>query len=454
MRSVQPPVFYGQSVEDLPPRLLGRLHGNTFAAFTGPNGGLASVNRSTQALNINEPDVDYIDSDDIQLDAQPNAYVTSQKPPPRKSPFSDIAAYFKRPSPAINNDRITTVSHNRINNNYNNRKRVRDYDSQDSLDCDVPAWRGEAPSPLSPHPARAPPNAFLHFGDGPLNYGLAVHNSLPNQRVSINSECNGSIVDYAGTRSCENLFTSNKSPINHNNGDHHNNQDLCGGSLGSLEGLTSSEDHVKTGDSVMLVSCQDGQGSTVNRLLLDSCPDTPVVDQNYNPLIMVEGAGGVGVPLQTQSMPITPRNNVYQISNIPNCDVQSAPVTPRNLQQAAMNGNNDDDDAITPTNPPQHMNDFTHPRNHSHNRLSSSMSNGNFNLHSSRGNDNSSSFLNGNYKKSCSRDAMMCGAKNPASAAAAASAGKRGDDGGLACHRAKFLTLELVEGGALAGQSV
>ncbi|ROT72201.1 PP2C-like domain-containing protein [Penaeus vannamei] len=87
MRGVQPDIVYGRTCEELPSRKLRRPRPKVLAAFTGPGGGLASVNRGGHPpLQRDEADLDYIDADDAMSDAQPNAYVTSQKPPPLPDP--------------------------------------------------------------------------------------------------------------------------------------------------------------------------------------------------------------------------------------------------------------------------------------------------------------------------------------------------------------------------------
>ncbi|RXG68188.1 PP2C-like domain-containing protein [Armadillidium vulgare] len=82
-RTAQPTIVFGRSVEELPPRSIGKLKRPSFAAYTGPGGGLAAVNR-TQPTS--EPDVDFIDAEDALPDDQPNAYVTCQRPPPPPDP--------------------------------------------------------------------------------------------------------------------------------------------------------------------------------------------------------------------------------------------------------------------------------------------------------------------------------------------------------------------------------
>ncbi|KAG7167580.1 PP2C-like domain-containing protein, partial [Homarus americanus] len=140
MRGVQPAIVYGRTCEELPSRALRSPRSHVLAAFTGPGGGLTSVNRGGHPpLQRDEADLDYIDADDATSDAQPNAYVTSQKPPPRKTPYADIAAYFRKrdPKSPVHKKSCGGVSEGR---------------SMDSLDCEAPSWRGEAPSPLSPNP--------------------------------------------------------------------------------------------------------------------------------------------------------------------------------------------------------------------------------------------------------------------------------------------------------------
>ncbi|CAL4115814.1 unnamed protein product, partial [Meganyctiphanes norvegica] len=286
-RSAQPPIIFGRTCEALPSRPLSWPHDNVFAAFTGPAGGLASVNREGQkSLQPDEPDLGYIDEDDLPSESQPNAYVTSQKPPPRKSPFSDIAEYFmqrKLRSPSCENSTVTngiaTNGSIGCSANCNGVNR-----SLDSLDCDAgaPSWRGEAPSPLSPHPARAPPEAFLQFGDdGPLNYELTL---------GVNANCsNGG----------DGIFANGHSDTSHMEGERHNvnGSSYSRNSFGSWVG-NGNEGLGEPQVEAVLVSCRNSGTGSVNNLLVDQPSDEGTtttttmekqqLDDNLNPLIMVD----------------------------------------------------------------------------------------------------------------------------------------------------------------------
>lgn len=402
-----------------------------YSAFTGPGGGLATVNRRSHAIDITDQDVDFIDEDVDLPDDQPNAYVTCQRPPPRKSAFSDMAEYFRRPShtpkPDIKALRDQNKSSNLLNNNNivicedvhaeENRgvprtaELVNNYLSRDSLECVVPAWRGEAPSPLSPHPARAPPNAFLQFGDSPLTYELAVPTSSTDQ---LEDQHQASVPpDYGATRSCENICSA-ASPVS-NGG-----SSLCGGSLGSLEGISSA---VAVEDNLMLVSCHDSKTGTVNSLMLSdgiTSPTTPLaLDQNFNPLNGgEENTVTLNSPTVTRSTPITP-----QINSVTYADqnTQSAPTTPRaNLLDDNNLVNINTDHKIPHISLQQKVLQQSLANKTTDSTRTSNQSNVNNNIDSS------------NVSVDHSEDLT--------------------NEGGLIDHRAKFLTLELVEGCTLSGQ--
>ncbi|XP_050728167.1 uncharacterized protein LOC127004468 isoform X2 [Eriocheir sinensis] len=248
-RGVQPTIVYGRSCEELPSRPLRGPRPHVLAAYTGPAGGLTSVNRGGHPpLQRDEADLDYIDADDATSDAQPNAYVTSQKPPPRKTPYYDLAAYFRKREPEAKG------------RGGDGEGGVRAGGSDDSLDCEAPSWRGEAPSPLSPNPGRAPPSAFLQFGDGPLNYGLR----LPRGE-------DGCCLNGVGAGS---------------GGGDGSDAGSGGGSDGN--GAYSNTGRCWQGDAggeAVLVSCTDEGGGVVVNQLLD-----PQLDQNLNPLITLHTA--------------------------------------------------------------------------------------------------------------------------------------------------------------------
>uniref|UniRef100_A0A6A7G5C4 PP2C-like domain-containing protein CG9801 n=1 Tax=Hirondellea gigas TaxID=1518452 RepID=A0A6A7G5C4_9CRUS len=458
-RHTQPVILSGRSCDDLPPVNVGRMHRRVYSAFTGPGGGLASVNCGSQALDIPDQNVDYIDQDDGLPDDQPNAYVTCQKPPPRKSPFSDMAEYFRRPSktakpPKIGSSSITCSSsscnrgYNNNNSNVNNNSNgllnnnnifvsedpiddnrgnggrttktsgvvANSYTSRDSLECVVPSWRGEAPSPLSPHPARAPSNAFLQFGDSPLNYELAVptlstgHLETEHQQTTC--------VDYGQTRSCENIC-SGASPTSDEN------SSLCGGSLGSLEGIGTNLP-ADVDDPLLLVSCHDSESGTVNSLVLSertASPTTsPPVDQNFNPL-MKPNQNDITKPTVSRSTPITPQMNTITLADQ---NTQSAPSTPRNdLSSNEKSTSNNISNTLADQKMPQ--------ISLQQKLLQQSLANKTANNRSGHSN------LNKNIDSKANRTNHSNNHN-----------GDLTNEGGLIDHRAKFLSLDLVEGCTLS----
>lgn len=56
-------ILHGRSPEELPSKTLGSLSEDeeVFAALTGPDRGLTTVNLKQRHLSISDPDVDYID---------------------------------------------------------------------------------------------------------------------------------------------------------------------------------------------------------------------------------------------------------------------------------------------------------------------------------------------------------------------------------------------------------
>lgn len=360
-----------------------------YAAFTGPGGGLASVNCVAPTLNIGDQDVDYIDDDDSLPDDQPNAYVTCQRPPPRKSPFSDMAEYFRRPSQHIKPD-INKMQQYRQNKNNNivvcedcihEKDRTGIKSSEDeyrnSLECVVPAWRGEAPSPLSPHPCRAPDNAFLQFGDNPLSYELTV------------APASQSVVMTTNSRSCENMCSGDSS------------SSLCSAaSLASLEIISTAPHNItQLHDTCSLPSPSSPATSSLHPLsssLPTSSHLASFMDHNdnapsqFSPVrtqsgssSLTEGSLGTDVRLSFKS----PEHK--------SCSLM--PLQQKLLQQAIANKT-------------------------SHYRAASCGNVLNNNLNS---NDTSN---NNDVKTDLT------------------------NEGGLIAHRAKFLTLDLVEGSTLSGQ--
>ncbi|KAK7079668.1 hypothetical protein SK128_015386, partial [Halocaridina rubra] len=283
MRGVQPDIVYGRTCEELPSSVLRHLSPKVLAAFTGPGGGLASVNRGGHPpLQRDDPDLDFIDADDAAPDAQPNAYVTSRKPPPRKTPYADVAAYFRKrdPKSPLRNRTLDTVSGGR---------------SMDSLDCEAPSWRGEAPSPLSPHPGRAPPTAFLQFGDGPLNYGLTLPPADTGGGTSSDGCAYGSNGVGANRVSCSFNERNDSSSYsdNHVNGSADRRQMLEGSCDMNLwaSNNSSTGERIHTDNMGMmetvLVSCRDEGGGTINELVMQPSM-CAALDDNLNPLVMVD----------------------------------------------------------------------------------------------------------------------------------------------------------------------
>ena len=464
----QPKILSGRNCDDLPPIAVGRIHRKVYSAFTGPGGGLASVNPSNHTLDIDDKDVDFIDNDDDLPDDQPNAYVTCQQPPPRKSPFSDMAEYFKKPTakPPITssyrknrraNASSTTINNNDIDADNNNKllkTHVRNvssssnkssgsydhYASKDSLECTAPSWRGEAPSPLSPHPSRAPHNAFLQFGDSPLNYELSVPSFTNEMAVSPSDiqsptlQSGGSvIIDYNSSRSCENICNAT-SPGSHDG----ECPSLGGGSLGSLEGVGGGEEGVEE-DSVMLVSCQDSKQRTVNSLVLPErsnnsqskvqsvSPCTPLIDQNSNPLLKL-------VDSHTRSASLSPKlvaGDTFLLKASLQSDqnlnsTQSAPSTPRN----------DDPNCCDLLHTNQHSIPSAAQGDHKPVSLQQKI------MQQSLANKSASCKISASNSPNNNNSVNGTGAASDLT-----------NEGGLVGHRAKFLTLELVEGCTLSGQS-
>ena len=130
------------------------------------------MNRRGPAPLEHREELDFIDASDVSSDAAPNAYATSQRPQGRKpNPYAAdvIAAYFQSRQ-EMNKRKMKEKAQG------GKGKEMRISEGSREDESDVPSWRGEAPSPLSPNPGTTPAAAFLRFGDGPLNYGL----SLPN----------------------------------------------------------------------------------------------------------------------------------------------------------------------------------------------------------------------------------------------------------------------------------
>ncbi|XP_064093432.1 uncharacterized protein LOC135206119 isoform X3 [Macrobrachium nipponense] len=354
VRSVQPAIVYGRTCEELPSSSLRCPSAKVLAAFTGPGGGLASVNRGGHPpLQRDEPDLDYIDADDATSDAQPNAYVTSQKPPPRKTPYADVAAYFRKRDPRspLKQRAFDGVSGGR---------------SMDSLECEAPSWRGEAPSPLSPHPGRAPPTAFLQFGDGPLNYGLTLPPDVATSATDDAADGGGATDGCAfgsngvGGASRNSYSVNERVPggyvVNHSNGSvveigemfgvNHscetNNSWVSINGSGS-GGMMSVDPRIQQTDNMglvetVLVSCQEEGGGTINELVMQPATTTTTtttsasLDDNLNPLIMVDTKSHV--LSQSKSIPLDNRT-------CPSGTTQSDAVVTDNADRTCENGNYD-----------------------------------------------------------------------------------------------------------------
>lgn len=358
---MQPTIVYGRSCEELPSRPLRGPRPHVLAAYTGPAGGLTSVNRGGHPpLQRDEADLDYIDADDATSDAQPNAYVTSQKPPPRKTPYYDLAAYFRKREPEAKG------------RGGDGEGGVRGGGSDDSLDCEAPSWRGEAPSPLSPNPGRAPPSAFLQFGDGPLNYGLR----LPRGEDGC---CLNGVGAGSGGGDGSDAGSGGGSDGDGGNGAYSNTGRCWQGDAG--------------GEAV-LVSCTDeGGGVVVNQLL------EPQLDQNLNPLITLHTA-------------VLDNNHHHQTTDVNTNDNAHTHDNHTDHQQL--------DDNHTDVQP-----DDNHP-------TSALYENGNYTAEENP--------VDGNGEAEDGEDASTL---------------EEDSEGGnsLASQRARFLTLDLVEAGLLAGQS-
>jgi len=78
VRQTEPVILHGQNPHELPRKNVGTIIlENQFAAVTGPDGGLTTVNRRQRHLSISDPDVDYIDIQQHVADQERNNTVSS-----------------------------------------------------------------------------------------------------------------------------------------------------------------------------------------------------------------------------------------------------------------------------------------------------------------------------------------------------------------------------------------
>jgi len=81
VRQTEPVILHGQNPHELPRKSIGTIIlENQFAAVTGPDGGLTTVNRRQRHLSISDPDVDYIDIQQHVADQERNNTGTSIRP--------------------------------------------------------------------------------------------------------------------------------------------------------------------------------------------------------------------------------------------------------------------------------------------------------------------------------------------------------------------------------------
>jgi len=81
VRQTEPVILHGQNPHELQRKTIGTIIlDNQFAAVTGPDGGLTTVNRRQRHLSISDPDVDYIDIQQHVADQERNNTGTSIKP--------------------------------------------------------------------------------------------------------------------------------------------------------------------------------------------------------------------------------------------------------------------------------------------------------------------------------------------------------------------------------------
>ena len=74
MRQTEPVILHGRNPHELPRKSIGHIIlDGEFAAATGPDGGLTTVNRRQRHLSTSDPDVDYIDFQQHGMEQERNS---------------------------------------------------------------------------------------------------------------------------------------------------------------------------------------------------------------------------------------------------------------------------------------------------------------------------------------------------------------------------------------------